>query len=63
MQTYYCVPWKNPRMQSLFGRAAITIGSATITKQGNAVDDYTNTYTGSQNEHADNILYTSSTIL
>ena len=22
--TYYCVPWTNPRMQSLFGRAAIT---------------------------------------
>ncbi len=47
-QTYYSVPWKNPRMQSLFSRAAITIGSATITNtQGNAVDDYTNTYQGS----------------
>jgi hypothetical protein len=46
--TYYSVPWKNPRMQSLFGRAAITAGSATITDaQGNAVDDYTNTYQGS----------------
>ena len=39
--TYYCVPWKNPRMQSLFGRAAIT------NDPGNAVDDYTNSYTGS----------------
>jgi len=48
-QTYFSVPWKNPRMQSLFGRAAITIGSATITNaQGNAVDDYTNTYTGNR---------------
>ncbi len=47
-QTYYSVPWKNPRTQSLFGRAAIAIGSATITNaQGNAVDDYTNTYQGS----------------
>jgi hypothetical protein len=47
-QTYFSVPWKNPRMQSLFGRAAITIGSATITNaQGNAVDDYINSYTGS----------------
>ena len=47
-KTYYSVPWKNPRMQGLFGRAAITVGSTTITDaQGKAVDDYTNTYQGS----------------
>ena len=34
-QTYYDVPWKNPRMQSLIGGALIT------TNQGNAIDDYT----------------------
>ena len=47
-QTYYSVPWKNKRMQALFGRAAITIGSPIITSvEGVAVDDYTNTYQGS----------------
>jgi hypothetical protein len=33
-QIYYAVPWKNPRMRSLVGGAAIT------TDQANAVDDY-----------------------
>lgn len=46
-QSYYSVPWKNPRMQSLFGRAAITVGTPIITdSQGNPIDDYTNTYEG-----------------
>ncbi|MGC8639344.1 MAG: hypothetical protein ACP5XB_05630 [Isosphaeraceae bacterium] len=40
-QTYYCVPWKNPWMQILYGRAAILSNSST-----NASDDYTTTYTG-----------------
>jgi hypothetical protein len=34
-QTYYAVPWKNPRMRSLIGGASIT------TDQGNAIDDFT----------------------
>ncbi len=47
-QTYYCVPWTNPRMQSLFGRAAISIGSPILLNaQLKAVDDYANAYTGS----------------
>ena len=47
-QTYFSVPWTNPRMRALFGRAAITIGSATITDaRDNPVDDYTNSYQGS----------------
>jgi hypothetical protein len=34
-QTYYAVPWKNPRMRSLLGGAVIT------TDQSNSIDDYT----------------------
>jgi hypothetical protein len=41
-QTYYCVPWKNPRMRSLFGRATVTID------QSNAVDDYNNSSSGTK---------------
>ena len=53
-QTYFCVPWKNPRMQGLFGRAAITTARR---PQGNAVDDYIEQLYGiaTEIEHSDDI--------
>jgi len=54
-QTYYCVPWKNPRMQSLFGRATVTIDPL------NAVDDYySNASPGVYKPNTLTIFYTTS---
>jgi hypothetical protein len=54
--TYFCVPWKNPRMRSLFGRATVTIDPS------NAVDDYTTVSLGSNNKkNTLTIFYTTNT--
>lgn len=44
-QTYYAVPWKNPRMQSLIGGALIT------TDRGNAIDDFTSQSLNNMTSH------------